>query len=498
MKFGIDYRQKDAVLLKTTTLKYITKKNQKMKKQTLLALLLVVTLSVKSQKISWTYTTQTEGWAKGAKLNFNSAADKSDIQIYSDEKLQQIEGFGACFNELGWEALLSLPETEKNKILNDLFSKEGANFTLCRMPLGSNDYSLSYYSYNDVAEDFEMKNFNIDRDRYILIPYIKAAKKISPDLKIWASPWSPPAWMKVNNHYAMGAYNKEKTIDSGRFIRNNATAFKMEERYLSSYSLYFSKFVKAYKEEGIDISRVMVQNEPVYQPQWQSCTWRPDDMAYFIGKFLGPQFKQDSLNTEIWLGTVNSSDPNFMRTILNNKEAASVIKGIGVQWDAKNAIPAIHQEYPAYPIMQTESECGNGENNWKSAEYTWSLINHYLNNGANSYMYWNMVLDQSGMSTWAWKQNMLISIDKTTKVVKYNPEYYLMKHLGHSVLPGAYRVKTSGGKDHLAFKNPNGETVLLFVNTDDTDKDVSVSVYGKSVKIKMKGKSINTFVLNDK
>ncbi|PJJ08406.1 glucosylceramidase [Flavobacterium sp. 1] len=468
-----------------------------MKKHILLALLLVVTLSVKSQKISWTYTTQTEAWSKGAKLDFNPSLDKSDINIYSDEKLQQIEGFGACFNELGWEALLSLSETEKNKILKNLFSKEGANFTLCRIPLGSNDYSLSYYSYNDVPEDFEMKNFNIDRDRYIMIPYIKAAKKINPDIKIWASPWSPPVWMKVNNHYAMGVSNVKQMLP-GMKISNNATAFKMEDRYLSAYGLYFSKFVKAYKEEGIDISRVMVQNEPVYQPHWQSCTWRPDDMAYFVGRFLGPQFKQDSLNTEIWLGTVNSSDPNFMRTVLNNKDAASYIKGIGVQWDAKQSIPTIHSEYPNYPIMQTESECGNGENNWNSAEYTWSLINHYLNNGTNSYMYWNMVLDNSGKSTWGWNQNMMISINKETKEVKYNPEYYLMKHLSHYVLPGAFRLKTTGGKEHLAFINPNGEVILIYVNTDDADKDISVSVNGKIVKIKMKRKSVNTFTWMNK
>lgn len=94
--------------------------------------------------------------------------------------LQKIDGFGACFNELGWEALLSLPEAVRTKILTELFTKEGVNFSFCRMPVASNDYSLSYYSYNDVPEDFEMKNFNIDRDRYILIPYIKAAKRSDP------------------------------------------------------------------------------------------------------------------------------------------------------------------------------------------------------------------------------------------------------------------------------------------------------------------------------
>lgn len=298
-----------------------------------------------------------------------------------------------------------------------------------------------------MPEDFEMKNFNIDRDRYILIPYIKAAKKIRPDLKIWASPWSPPVWMKVNNHYAMGANTTVKKMDAGKMMENNATAFKMENRYLSAYALYFSKFVKAYQKEGIDITQVMVQNEPIYQPHWQSCTWRPEDLAFFIGKFMGPQFVKDSVAAEIWLGTVNSGDPNYARNILNNKEAAKFIKGIGMQWDAKHVVAAIHQEYPNYPIMQAETECGNGENNWKSAEYTWSLINHYMNNGANSYMYWNMVLDSTGVSTWGWKQNMMIGINKQTGRVTYNPEYYLMKHISHFVLPGAHRLKTSGGKD---------------------------------------------------
>ncbi len=452
-----------------------------------------------AQKITWTYSTQSTQWVNKAGVSLSSKyTEKADIVLYPGERMQRIDGFGACFNELGWEALLSLPGLERNKVLNNLFSKEGANFTLCRMPLASNDYSLSYYSYNDVPEDFEMKNFNIDRDRYILIPYIKAAKKIKPDLKIWASPWAPPSWMKVNNHYAMGVNSKVKTMDPGKFIANNATAFKMENRYLNAYGLYFSKFVNAYKKEGIDIFAVMVQNEPVYQPHWQSCTWRPDDLAFFIGKFLGPQFQKDSIKTEIWLGTVNSGDPNFSRTILNEKDAAKFIKGIGMQWDAKKAVATIHDEYPSYPIMQTESERGNGENNWKSAEYTWSLMNQYIGNGAGSYMHWNMVLDETGKSTWGWVQNMLISINKKTGEIKYNPEYYLMKHLSHFVLPGAYRLKTSGGKDHLAFVNPNGDLVVMIVNQESNDRETSIGLGDKGAKFMLKAKSINTLVLHQK
>lgn len=453
---------------------------------------LIITFGANAQKVTWKYTTEKESWKKGADLSFKNSSEKADITIYSDKKLQKIDGFGACFNELGWEVLQAVDEKMRKNIITDLFSVEGMNFSLCRIPLGSNDYSLNYYSYNDVPEDFEMKNFSIDRDRYIIMPYIKSALAVRPDLQIWASPWCPPLWMKVNNHYAMGSYSGDKTIDEGQAIKNNATAFKMENRYLNAYALYFSKFVEAYEKEGIAISSVMVQNEPVYQPHWQSCTWRPEDLAFFVGEFLGPQFQKDKTKADIWLGTVNSGDPNYARTILNNKEASKYIKGLGVQWDMKYAIATINKEFPNLPKMQTESECGNGERNWKSAEYTWSLINTYLSNGANSYMYWNMVLDPTGASTWGWKQNAMITIDKKTKEVIYNPEYYLMKHLSHYVLPGANRLETSGGKDHLAFVNPNGEVVLLLMNQDEKDKVISVVVNNKQLSLKLKAKSINT------
>ncbi|HET7734009.1 MAG TPA: glycoside hydrolase family 30 beta sandwich domain-containing protein [Paludibacter sp.] len=467
------------------------------KKHFFILFMALLFVGAEAQKVQWTSSTEQEKWIQQKGLNFQSSkpAGQVDITINPTEKLQQIDGFGGCFNEIGWEALLSITPAEREKILKELFTPAGANFSICRMPVAANDYSLSYYSYNDVPEDFTMGNFNIDRDRYILIPYIKEALKIRPDLKLWASPWSPPAWMKVNNHYALhgGKINGQSNgVTPEKEILNNSTAFRMEASYLKAYALYLSKFIQAYRKEGINLSALCVQNEIVYSPHWSSCTWRAEDLSYFIRSALGPQFKKDSLATQIWLGTVNGPDPNYMRTVLNDKETSKYISGVGVQWDAKHAIPVITKEYPQYRYMQTESECGNGEKNWKSAEYTWSLINHYLNSGVNSYMYWNMVLDPSGKSTWDWVQNMLISVDKNTKAVVYYPEYYIMKHLSHFVLPGAYRLKTSGGKDHLAFINPDGTTVLVLVNTGDADKRFNVSVADKTLDVNVKAKSFNT------
>jgi glucosylceramidase len=466
-----------------------------MKKTALLFTIFLLTCTLGAQKIQWTSSTDQERWIQKKGLAFSESKNSADITILPEEKLQKINGFGGCFNEIGWEALTTLTPAEREKIMKELFTPEGANFNFCRIPMGANDYSLSYYSCNDVAEDFEMTNFNIDRDRYILIPYIKEAMKVKPDLQIWASPWSPPAWMKVNNHYALRRgplKGSNNSLSKEKEVLNNATAFRMENAYLSSYALYMSKFAQAYKKEGINLKAINVQNEIVYSPHWSSCTWRPEDLALYIGNYLGPQFKKDSIQTEIWLGTINSADPNYVRTVLKNKAASSAIKGIGFQWDAKKAIPELGNEIAEYTTMQTESECGNGEKNWKSAEYTWSLINHYLNNGMNYYMYWNMVLDSSGKSTWDWVQNMLISVNKDSKEVVYYPEFYIMKHVSHFVQPGASRLKTSGGKDHLAFMNPDGTIVLVLINTADTDKKFTIATSGKTFEIMTKAKSFNT------
>jgi glucosylceramidase len=467
---------------------------------TLLILAVLASLpGISAQEVHWVSSTDQHRWEMNSDLEMSIKAPAAniDVEVFPDKVLQRIVGFGGCFNELGWEALLSLANAERREILERLFSKEGANFTIGRVPVGASDYACSYYSYDDVPEDFAMDNFNIDRDRHILIPYIQAAQEVRPEIKFWASPWSPPAWMKVNGHYAMspGPTNcPSARLSPGKKVPNNATAFKMETSYLEAYALYLSKYVRAYQKEGVTVAQLHVQNEVVYAPYWPSCTWRPEDLAFFIGQFLGPRFRQDDLKAEIWLGTINSPDPNYVRSVLKNKDAANYIKGIGLQWAGKKAIGALRGEYPDYPIMQTESECGNGEKDWKSAEYTWSLIHQYLSNGANAYMYWNMVLDSSGKSSWGWSQNTLISVNKETKEVLYTPEFYLMMHLSHFVLPGAHRILTSATKNNLAFLNPEGTLVLILVNGEDAPKTATVGVGGRQLKITMKPRAFNTLI----
>ncbi|MBP0904008.1 hypothetical protein ACFSKN_09350 [Mariniflexile gromovii] len=455
-----------------------------------------------AQKVELIYTTESKRWEKPKKfLKKDSGSSNIDITVYTDSLLQKIDGVGGAFNELGWDAIQSLDAKGSKEVIDALFSKEGCNFSMCRIPLGASDYALSYYSSNDVPEDFEMRDFNIDRDRYILIPYLKAALQARPDLQIWASPWSPPAWMKVNEHYAMRSGNFENAIEGNKMhvgaeINNNATAFKMQERYLKAYALYFSKFVQSYAKAGVPLFAIMPQNEIAFQPNWPSCTWRPEDMAYFINGFLGPQFETDKLNTEIWLGTVNSSDPNYVKTILKYKSAAKYISGVGFQWGGAKSIPTVHKEFPDLKLMQTENKCGEHENDWTSVERSWSDLVHYFNNGAGSYMYWNMVLDETGKSAWGWPQNSMVVIDKNTKNIKFTNEFYLFKHVSHFVQPGDHFLKSSEGKNHIAFQLKDGRVIVLVNNPEKELKIINLKVGSQKVAVEVQPTSINTVIFN--
>jgi len=445
----------------------------------------------KVKTVRWVSSSPDKIWHSNQIQAINEVkSPDSCIRIFPENKQQVIDGFGGCFNELGWEALNLLPPKEKEKIFESLFDTiNGCKFNICRMPIGANDYAVNWYSHNEVQNDFEMNHFSIDRDRQRLIPYIKKAKAYNPDIKIWASPWCPPSWMKTNNHYACKPDVVNDLAESGGG-EEMQTQFRMEEKYLSAYALYFSKFIQGYKDEGIDIYAVHVQNEPNSCQNFPSCIWTPSALATLIGEYLGPQFDKDILETEIWLGTIERPQIERVDTILTHPEAKKYIEGIGFQWAGKDAIPGVHNKYPGYKLMQTETKCGKGANDWKAAENTFELMKHYFNNGTNSYMYWNMVLNETGNSQWGWKQNSMITINTDTKEVTYNPEFYLMKHFSFFINPGAYKIETSD-KNCLAFKNSDSIVVIYYNHGNETEKTFVIENHQFSLVLP--GKSFNTF-----
>jgi glucosylceramidase len=191
--------------------------------------------------------------------------DALNLNVDLSATAQTMEGFGGCFNELGWTSLSKLSDGDRESVFRELFDPlAGARFSLCRMPIGANDFALKAYSYDETKEDFELKHFSIENDRATLIPFIHAAQRYQPKLRVWASPWSPPSWMKKNGFYAEAASRggqKENGIRPDQIGHEGEDMFILEEPYLRAYAKYFGRFIDAYAKEGIRVGMVMPQNE---------------------------------------------------------------------------------------------------------------------------------------------------------------------------------------------------------------------------------------------
>ncbi len=413
-----------------------------------------------AQEVTWVITTQTAPWLMRKELAVETGFSVPNVIVRTESPRQLIEGFGASFNELGWMSLAVLDAEERDGVLRELFAPGvGANFTLCRMPVGANDVSRGWYSYDEVPGDFALEHFSIANDLQTLVPFIRSALAHQPDLRLWASPWSPPTWMKTNKHYAAampvpGFQSVSNGLQPDQVGKEGTDMFLQEERYFRAYASYFGRFVDEYRKQGITIGMVMPQNE-----------------------FNSPQVFEVSL-----------SDP----------EAGKYIKGAGVQWAGKRAIAVIHRLHPDLRLYQTEQECGDGRNDWRYCRYAWSQMKHYLGNGASAYLYWNLSMQQGGLSSWGWAQNSLVTVDTTAKTFVYNHEYYLMKHVSHFVRPGARVLETSsynGYENQLAFANPDGSLVVVMQNDLSEELPVRLMIGGRIIAPTLPADSFNTFVV---
>jgi glucosylceramidase len=452
-------------------------------------------------QVEWIVTTRTAPWQARGGLVPQTLAGPPDVVVQTETPRQTFEGFGACFNELGWAALASLDAEKRDGILYDLFAPgAGANLTVCRMPLGANDFARDWYSYDETPGDFELMHFTIANDLETLVPFVKSALKHQPALRLWASPWSPPTWMKVNGHYAAAMPMPwQRGVSNGlrpdQVGREGTDMFLLEERYLRAYASYFGRFVDAYQKQGIRIAMVMPQNEFNSAQVFPSCTWTPEGLARLI-RHLGPEMARRDV--ELFFGTMERADERLVEVSLNDPEAGKYIRGVGFQWAGKGAIAAIHRRYPNLRLYQTEQECGDGRNDWRYCRYAWSLMKHYFRNGANAYLYWNIALQKGGVSRWGWAQNSLVTVDPEAKTFDYTHEYYLIKHLSHFVQPGARRLETAswtGYENQLAFANPDGSVLVVMQNDLCKELPVRVLIGDKVIAPTLPADSFNSFLV---
>lgn len=440
----------------------------------------------------WQCTTASDPWVDKGTLDITSWDDDTHLYIDVDptSRYQTLTDtpFGGCFNERGWKAMENLTDAEREKIVSDLFSPEGLNLSVGRMALGNSDFSVNRsQSYDElpegVATDYNLDYFSIESDREYMLPFIEAAEKVRPNLPIWGSPWSPPSWMK-NNKTIYGQHGDNTII--------------WDDAVLKTYADYFVKYVMAYRAEGHNIYMVMPQNEPTMNTAYSSCVWTGEELNVFIRDYLYPAFEKAGLseNTQICLGTFTDSQANRTDPTLNDPVTIKMITGVGFQWWSAPLATRVHRQFPSLSLMQSETKCGGGSNDWQYAEDQFDTFKEFFDAGVSSYMLWNMVLDEKGENTSPnpWRQNAPITVHSSTNAVSYNPQYYLTKHFSHYIAPGARRIKTEGNYgDKIAFQNPDGEIILIVKNSGSVDYPVAINIGGKKAKPTVPAHSISTF-----
>lgn len=422
--------------------------------------------------MTWISSTSEAKWVQD-----NRFSDKTGTELIIGDPIgKPIFGWGCCISELGVRAINRIPEEEAEKVYRELFSPEGLGFRFCRLPMGANDFAESWYSYNETDGDYQMKHFSIERDRKYLIPAIRKAMQYSPDLEFFASPWSPPTWMK-----------NPKVYNFGRIVQT--------EENLKAYALYMRRYLEEYAKEGIRISQIHVQNEVVADQKFPSCVWTGEALTNFIANYLIDEIGDLA---DIWFGTLNAPESlvdrhnDYLYYAMQNEKVKAHVKGASYQWAGKMGILPAQEDFPELDTINSECECGDGTNSWRYAAYTYENIHHYLHHGARATVYWNMALDADGVSTWGWRQNSLISVTEDG-VCTYNPEFYLFKHFAHFVKPGAVMLATRGehSSNSTVFRNPDGSRVAVIMNGFDFDKTVTIE--GKNYVLKPR--SFNSIVL---
>jgi glucosylceramidase len=425
-------------------------------------------------------------WQTDGELTVVTSGDP-DVTVDDTMTAQTWEGFGGSFNERGWHYLSSLSPGDRDTALRLLYGADGAHFVFGRIPIGASDYAMDRYTLDETAGDTSLADFSITRDTEKLIPFVKAAQAIKGDIRFWASPWTPPTWMK-EGPFSSGSV--VSPFDGGRMKSDDAT--------MSVFAQYLIKFVQAYAQQGIAIETISPQNEPSYTGNYPTCGWGAESYTKFVGQHLGPAIAGAGLATNIMLGTFNDigPDPGIVSSVLGDAAAGPYIGVLGFQWSMLGTVAGSRAH--GLPIWQTEHQAGNypwltpfdpnvAPNDHAYAVESWGLIRDWIRAGVTAYSAWNMVLDTAGASidtTRAWPQNALLTVDTAARTLNVTPTYHVFRHVSQFVAPGATVVAASG--DALAFKNQDGSVVAVIYNAGPA-RTMTVAARGKLLQLAMPG-----------
>lgn len=419
---------------------------------------------------------------------------------------QEMLGFGAAFTDATCYLLNQLQPGARAALMHELFAPDQMALNVCRTCIGASDYSKSLYNYDESEQDDpELKKFSIDHDKAYILPVIRDARKLNPDLFLYSSPWSPPAWMKFNRNLQGGTIRKSS---------------------LEPYSRFFQKFLNAYKAEGVEINAVTVQNETdtTVDGRYASCLWSQEDEILFVGKYLGPLFQKAGISTKIWV-----LDHNFTlwgRAIaeLSDPLASPFIDGIAWHGYAgePSAMSLVHNAFPHKNAYFTEGG-PQREPHDLAAPFTdpmtewarWAQwANTIIRDWSRSITMWNLALDENGTPYIGVHEEGdvipgapttgqgVITIDSKTRKISRSGRFWALAHYTKHVRRGARVFRTDGVADgapqnpldsvsHVGFRNPDGTYVVVLSNRG-AEKRVQLVLGSSSLEIVLPADSVHT------
>ena len=417
-------------------------------------------------------------------LTFQSGPVNSSVsvEVSAGQRFQAIEGFGAALtNSSGW---LLFHSALRDSMMTALFSPEsGIGISYIRLPMGASDFSSQpAYTYDDMPDgekDPDLSHFSIDPDRAFIIPLIRQALTINPDLKIMASPWSAPAWMKTTRRLNGGA---------------------LQSANYPSLAKYFVKFIQAYESEGISIDAISVQNEPLYStPDYPSMGMNATAQADFIKNHIGPAFRENNISTKILIYDHNWDNTDYALSVLGDPDVRQFIAGSAWHCYAgsRQAQSTVHDAYPEKDIYFTECSGGAWDNDFANV-LRWDMENLFIgsvNNWAKTVLLWNLALDENHGPRIGGCANCRGVLTVESGGFQKNPEFDIIGHFSRFVQPGAVRIQSeSNTVQTAAFQNPDESVVLVVLNATSGNLNFSVEWEGRVFAyLNLPGSSAVTF-----
>mgnify|MGYP000665629249 FL=1 len=398
-------------------------------------------------------------------LSKDTAKIKSKITIEPKNQRQEILGFGGSFTEASSSIYKELDEEKKEEIIESYFGENGNKYSMARTHINSCDFSLGNYAHVEDENDLELKTFSLERNKISLIPMINdALKKRNDKIRIMASPWSPPAWMKTTGEMNFGG--------------------KLKSEYRDTWADYYCKFIENCEKENVPIWGLSIQNEPEAKQTWDSCLYTAEEERDFIKNHLGPSLKKHNLLDRKVIIWDHNRDVMVerARTVLSDPDAAKYVWGTGFHWycgDHFDNVQKVHDEFPDKQLIFTEGcqEGGPHIGSWDLGErYATSIIND-LNRWTVAWIDWNLILNEQGGPNHVGNYcSAPIIVDTRSQDLLYQSSYYYIGHFSRFILPGDKIINSKNTNDKIdVLSSINDQNIVNTVIQNKNESRVEVN-----------------------